>query len=280
MKLKKRGIFIGVLSSLVFLLAMAFPFGPLLPWSPLKPGYHAISYASADVYFGGADDQLGDYGDVERMMRDAEAFHRMKYLRRVKVIACKSWGDCERALPCLRVKVLGGVTLDTGDVIYITPKWKEKNFSLAEFLRHELSHALLSQHTTIRKSLKMTEQAWFSEGLAVSFGDQNAYLSRAEFLERAPKEDLAKFIDPELMDRSGPAWDARFAYPAQRYFLEYLKGRFGADRFQDFMVKYIDGPDNYRNLFDEAFQISFADAIKQFSQAIKTGQWPYAAKQS
>jgi hypothetical protein len=32
--------------------------------------------------------------------------------------------------------------------------------------------------------------------------------------------------------------------------------------------------------FNEAFQISFADAIKQFSQAIKTGQWPYAAKQS
>jgi hypothetical protein len=43
---------------------------------------------------------------------------------------------------------------------------------------------------------------------------------------------------------------------------------------------YIDSPDNYRNLFNEAFQISFADAIKQFSQAIKNGQWPYAAKQS
>jgi len=280
MKLKKRGIFTGVLSLLVFLLAMAFPFGPLLPWSPVKPGYHAISYASADVYFSGAEDQLGDYGDVDRMMHYAEAFHRMKYLRRVKVIACKSWGDCERALPWLPVKGLGGVTLATGDVIYITPRLKEKNFSVAEFLRHELSHALLSQHTTIRKSLKMTEQAWFSEGLAVSFGDQNAYLSRAEFLGRAPKEDLAKFIDPELMDHSGPVWDARFAYPAQRYFLEYLKGRFGADRFQDFMVKYIDGPDNYRNLFNEVFQLSFTDAINQFSQAIKTGQWPCAAKQS
>jgi hypothetical protein len=280
MRLKKRGIFIGVLSSLVFLLAMAFPFGPLLPWSPVKPGYHTAGYASADVYFSDAEDQLGDYGDVDRMMRDAEAFHRMKYLGRVKVIACKSWGDCERALPWLHVKGLGGVTFATGDVIYITPRLKEKNFSVAEFLRHELSHALLSQHTTIRKSLKMTEQAWFSEGLAVSFGDQNAYLSRAEFLARAPKEDLAKFIDPELMDSSAPAWDARFAYPAQRYFLEYLKGRFGADRFQDFMVKYIDSPDDYRNLFDEVFQVSFADAIKQFSQAIKSGQWPCAAKQS
>jgi hypothetical protein len=181
-------------------------------------------------------------------------------------------------LPWLSVKGLGGVTLATGDVIYITPKLRERNFSVAEFLRHELSHALLSQHTTIRKSLKMTEQAWFSEGLAVSFGDQRAYLSQAEFLERAPKTDLAKFIDPDLMDRSGPGWDARFAYPAERYFLEYLKWRSGEDRFQDFTVRYIDNPDDYRNLFNEAFQISFAEAINQFAQAIKTGQWPPTAK--
>src|SRR5262245_15288464 len=223
MKFKKRKIVVGGLTLFAFFLAMAFPFGPLLPWSPVKPGYHTISYASADVYFGEDNNQPGDYGDVDKMTRDAEAFHRMKYLRRVKVIACKSLGDCERALPWLNVKGLGGVTLATGDVIYITPRLKERNFGVAEFLRHELSHALLSQHTTIRKSLKMTEQAWFSEGLAVSFADQRAYLSRAEFLERAPQTDLSKFIDPELMDRSAPGWDARFAYTAERYFLEYHK---------------------------------------------------------
>ena len=272
MKLKKRRGVIGVAALLFILLAMAFPFGPLLPWSPVKPGYHTVSYASADIYVGGGDDRIGDYGDVDRMMREAEAFHQMKYRRRVRVIACRSWSDCERALPWLHVKVIGGVTLATGDVIYITPRLKEKNLSAAEFLRHELSHALLDQQTTVRKALKMNEQSWFSEGLAVSFGDQKAYLSRAEFLERAPKEDLAKFIDPEVMDISAPAWDARFAYVAQRYFLEYLKGRFGAERFQGFTVKYIDNPGDYRNLFNGAFQISFADAIKQFAQAIKAGQ--------
>jgi len=278
MRLKKRRIFIGVLSLLAFFMAMAFPFGPLLPWSPVKPGYDTIGYASADVYLSGNNDQPGDFGGVDQMMRAAEAFHQMKYLRRVKIIACKSWGDCGRALPWLNVKSLGGVTLATGDVIYITPKLKEKNLSVTEFLRHELSHALLSQHTTIRKSLKMTEQAWFSEGLAVSFGDQRAYLSQAEFLERAPKTDLAKFIDPELMDRSAPGWDARFAYPAERYFLEYLKQRFGEDRFRDFTVRYINNPDDYRSLFNEAFQLPFAEAIKQFAQAINNSQWPPTAK--
>src|SRR5262245_57046948 len=99
MKFKNRKIVVGLFTLLAFFLAMSFPFGPLLPWSPVKPVYHTISYASADVYFSGAKDQLGDYGNVDRMMRDAEAFHRMKYQRRVKVIACKSWGDCARALP-------------------------------------------------------------------------------------------------------------------------------------------------------------------------------------
>src|SRR2546422_845259 len=66
-------------------------------------------------------------------------------------------------------------------------KLKEGNFSLEEFLRHELSNALLSQHTTIPKSLKLTAQAWFSEGLAVSFSRQKAYLSQAEFIQRALK---------------------------------------------------------------------------------------------
>jgi hypothetical protein len=280
MRLKKRRIFVVIFTLLVFLLTMAFPFGPLLPWSPVKPGYHTVSSASADVYFSGGDDQLGDYGGVDRMMHDAEAFHHLKYLRRVKVIVCKNWGDCARALPWLSVKSLGGVTLATGDVIYITPKLKEKHFSVEEFLRHELSHALLSQRTTILKSSKMTDQAWFSEGLAVSFGDQKAYLSQAEFLERSPSEELAKYIDPERMDRAAPGWDARFAYPAQRYFLEYLKERYGEDRFQDFKVKYINNPDGYRNLFKEVFQLSFADAIQQFAQAIRTGKWPVVVKQS
>jgi len=252
---------------------MAFPFGPLFPWSPLKPGYHKVHYASADIYFSSPNEQLGDYGDVDRMIREAEAFHRMKYLRRVTVIACRSWRDCERRLPWLHVRSLGGVTLATGDVIYITPRLKERNLGVEEFLRHELSHALLSQHTTILKSLELTKQAWFSEGLAVSFSKQKAYLSHAEFLERAPQTEMAKFIDPDRMDRSSPKWDARFAYTAQRYFLEYLKWRFGADRFQDFTVRYIDNPEDYRALFNQVFQIPFTEAIEQFAQAIKTGEF-------
>lgn len=260
------------------LVLMAFPFGPLLPWSPVKPGYHRVSHAGADVYTGGGGDYASVYGDIDRVMKEAEEFHRMKFNGRIKVIACKNWGDCERALPWMSVKALGGVTLGTGDVIYITPRLKEKNLSIEEFLRHELSRALISQHTSIRNSMKLTDQMWFSEGLAVGFEDQTAYLNRAEFFERAKQTGLAGVIDPERMDRSAPEWSARFAYPAQRYFLEFLKQRYGAERFQDFTMKYINAPDDYRRLFAEVFQLPLPEAIGQFEQAIKTGLWPVTNK--
>jgi hypothetical protein len=83
---------------------------------------------------------------------------------------------------------------------------------------------------------------------------------------------MAKSIDPDRMDRSSPDWDARFAYAAQRYFLEYLKRRFGANRFQDFTVRYIGNPDDYRALFNQVFQLPFTEAIKEFAQAAKYGQ--------
>ena len=68
-----------------FVLVMAFLFGPLLPWSPLKPGYEVVRFAGADVYFSGHNERSGDYSGVDRIIREAEAFHRMKYLRRVEL---------------------------------------------------------------------------------------------------------------------------------------------------------------------------------------------------
>jgi hypothetical protein len=58
-----------------------------------------------------------------------------------------------------------------------------------------------------------------------------------------------------------------FVYTAQRFFIEYLKRRFGADRFQAFTIQYLDDPDNYRRLFAQVFQVPFSHAIKEFLEA-------------
>lgn len=267
----RRSKVITGLALLGFLfLALAFPFGPLLPWSPLKLGYNSASFARADVYFSQAQPFVPDYTQVEAMMREAEAFHGLRFHHRVTVIECKSWADCDRALPWLNTHGLGGVTLATGDVIYITPKLREKQFSTAEFLRHELSHAVISQNTTIYKSYQLNEQPWFFEGLAVSFGRQQNYLKREEFLARAPQTSLLSYLDPA--QRAQP-WEARLAYPVQRYFTEYLKEKYGAPRFQQFLQQNIAEPPRWRETFQQVYQNSFSEIAQAYEQAVKSGQW-------
>ena len=61
-----------VLNVFVIVLALALVFGPLLPWSPFKPGYQLTRRANADVFFHSSSEQLGDYSGIDGMMREAE----------------------------------------------------------------------------------------------------------------------------------------------------------------------------------------------------------------
>ncbi|MBX3277985.1 MAG: hypothetical protein KF868_08300 [Acidobacteria bacterium] len=262
-----------VLFCLLALAVFSLLYGPLLAWSPVKPGYDHLELRRADVYVAAGESPPADYAEIDRMMEEAEAFHGLRFHKKVTVIACRDWASCARYMPWMRVRGIGGVTLATGDVIYITPQLKEKGLSIAEFLRHELSHAVISQNTTIRKSIALTDQMWFSEGLAVSFGRQAAYLSRDGFLQRAADTELIVYLDPERMDRSHPQWSVRMAYPTQRYFLEYLKARFGAESFQRFMLAYMDAPGEYRRRFSEAFGLSLPDAVAEYQRALRERAW-------
>ncbi|MGE0101898.1 MAG: hypothetical protein AB7H86_08805 [Blastocatellales bacterium] len=269
-----RKLLFAVGLTAITLLLLAFPFGPLMPWSPVRPGYRTTAFAGADIITGESDPVLAAYGGIDEIISEAERYHSLKFNSRVKVIACRSWSDCGRYLPWMSIRGLGGVTLATGDVIYITPRLREKGLDPVEFLRHELSHAVVSQNTGIIQSFKMVEQGWFAEGMAVSFGRQRAYLTREEFLRQAEKTDLAAVIDPERMDRAGPAWSAKLAYVAQSNFIEYLQHEAGRDTFQRFLLAYIKDPDNYRNLFEESFHIPFPEAIVRFQRSIRDGKWP------
>jgi hypothetical protein len=235
----------------------------------VKLGYRATQHARGIVYVGKNAEPYGDYTQLERMMSEAENFHQLRFRRRLRVIECKDWASCERGVPWLNVHSLGGVTL-WGDAIYITPKLKEKNFHADEFLRHELSHALIGQNTTMLNVYRLGRQPWFYEGLAVSFGAQHDYLSRAEVLETIQTTGVAPYLDPA----QAPAeWNARLAYPLQRYFIEWLKAACGAEKFQQFLTRNITAPDEWRATFAAVFEQSFTAAAARYEQALRSGAW-------
>jgi hypothetical protein len=249
---------------IIVLIAAAFLFGPLFPWSPIQPGYTRFRLHRADVYYPSGTALDDSYRQLDTFIDEAEAFHQLKMPDRITVVAPKTWTDFHMHAPWQGGNAVAAITLQTGTVIYLTPKIGEKNLDNAEFLRHELSHAILNQNMTLWRGRKMSHMPWLSEGLAVDFGRQKAYLTEEEFLARAQTEPLAPAFD-------GGNPDMRFNYVAWRDFLEYIIRTRGRDKFQDYLLRVMQDPDEARALFPEFFKISFDDAVKEFQAKVREG---------
>ena len=245
---------------LIVLIAAALD-GPLFPWSPVKPGYTHFTLHRADIFYPSGTTLELPYQQVDTFIEQAERFHQLKMADRVTVIAPRSWTDFHLQAPWQRGPV-AGLTLQTGTVIFITPKVAEKHLDTAEFLRHELSHAILDQNMTLWRGHKMNSQPWLYEGLAVDFGRQKSYLTEGEFISRAQTQPLAPAFN-------GDNSDMRFNYVAWRYFLEHTIQAHGRDKFQDYLLRVMQDPDQARTVFPEFFKISFDDAIEEFQTAVR-----------
>lgn len=252
---------------LVAVVVASFLVGPLFPWSPVTPGYTRFFLHRADIYYPTGTTLEEPYRQIDSMIAEAETFHRLKMPDRITVIVPRTWTDFHLQAPWQRGNAVGAMTMVTGTVIWITPKVAEKHFDTSEFLRHELSHAILDQNMTLWHAHKISGQPWLYEGLAVDFGRQTAYLTRDEFIARARTEPLGPAFN-------GDNSDIRFNYVAWRYFLDYIIRTRGRDRFQDYLLAVMQDPDRARSLFPENFHTSFDDAVREFEMGVKSGTAP------
>ena len=250
------------LAIVIVVVAVAFCFGPLFPWSPLKPGYTHFILHRADIYYPSGTTLDESYRQLDVFIEEAEAFHKLKMPDRITAIAPRTWRDFHMQAPWQRGNAIGGLTLQTGTVIWITPKVAEKHFDPAEFLRHELSHAILDQNMPLWRGHKLNAQPWLYEGIAVDFGRQKSYLTEQEFIARAQTEPLAPVFN-------GNNSDMRFNYVAWRYFVEYMMTKRGRDRFQDYLLRVMQDPDQARAVFPELFGVSFDNAVLEFQSKLR-----------
>ncbi len=261
----RRLIFLLILVGLVL-----FPYGPLFPWSPLKPGYEQLHFNRADIYYPSGTQPDAAYRTVDDAIADAEKFHGVTMPRRVTVVLCQDWSDFTRYMPQIRGRAVAAVTLATGTVIYVTPKIREKGLDAGEFLRHELSHAALNQNQSLYHAYRLSQQQWFAEGMAVWFGHQRTYGTGAELEEYARAKDLWP-----LFDGSEQA-NMRLAYRAWRYFLDYTQAMSGRDPFLKLERGCMERPAECRDVYRGVYGQALQDGVMKFQAAIRAGA--YVAK--
>lgn len=246
----------------------AFPWGPLFPWSPWKPGYDAIHLARGDVYVPAGFTPAPAYRQIDGFIRTAEQALQLAAPRRMTIVLTPGWSHFRRLMPHLRSTGIGAVTLATGGVIYVSPRIEERKFDHGEFLRHEICHAVIHQNQSIADAYRMSKVEWLSEGLAVWLGDQKSYYSKDEMLARARKQDLLPVIDP---DRRNPhTFQIRFAYQVWRYFCEFLIEHYGREAFQRYLLAVMADPPAWRAQFQSVFHASFEEAVQIYQEKLRS----------
>jgi hypothetical protein len=238
-------------------------YGPLVPWSPIHPGYSELRLERARVLYPSERALPDAYRHVDEWVVDGEAFHALHAPHRITIVLCRNWSDFHRFAPW-QGGVPAGLTLATGDAIYITPKVDEKHLDHREFVRHELSHAILAQNASLMRTYEASHRdPWFQEGLAVWFGRQRAFVTQEQFFDRSAAMGVAKTLKEGY---GGP--DLGYGYVAWRDFLDYVDQTYGHERFVAFVHAANQDPARKHAIFQSTFGVSWDDTVSRFETAV------------
>lgn len=263
----------GILGLIILGFLAAFPWGPLFAWSPVHPGYRQVEFSRADILY--PRDAILDpaYREIDRYVDIAESFHQVKCVKKIRVVVCRNWSDCDRfATPFLGRPL--AVTIPTGTVIFVTPKAVTFRADISELLRHELSHAALKQNRSLVSVLRMRKLPWVSEGFAglvaetapTASGRQSISLPETEFLSRAKTEELWPCFTAVQQK------DWRFSYTAWIYFWNRQIERSGKATFLRFQKACFSDPQACRSSFGVVFGTDLRSTIDGFQAEVRSGR--------
>jgi hypothetical protein len=262
-----------VVAILVVATPWAFAYGPLFPWSAIKPGYEKVALQRADIFYPKRRTLDPAYLKVDDYLAEAETFHKLRAPYRLRVIDTANWDDFHRFSPFTSGRSIGAATFATGMVIFVSPKLDERGFDHGEFLRHEISHAIVNQNVSFLRQLRLRHYTWLFEGVPVWFGRQRAYLTQDEFLARARDVDLAPYFEFDANAAHPPNIDMRFAYVAWRDFLDYLAQQRGKNIFDAFFQSVQQRPEKIQELFRRSYGRSVPEKVGEFQRAIREGTY-------
>ncbi len=98
--------------------------------------------------------------------------------------------------------------------------------------------------------------------------EEEEFLGREEFLTLY-RDDRSRFTGlNEGNPLSMPSRDLRLNYTYYRVFVEYLAETRGIEKMRDYLGRYIQDPDRYRELFPEVCSIDLEEIIREFRSTL------------
>jgi hypothetical protein len=250
------------IAGLAFMLvvAWAFAYGPLFAWSPVRPGYDSQTLQRATIVYPAGTQPDPKLRAVDTYIGEAETDLGLPMLRPITVVLCRNWDDFHRFAPT--IGRVGGLTIQSA--VYITPRIAEKNLDLTEYLRHEVTHALVHQNTPIWRLRSLQKRPWLFEGVPVWVGRQQSYDTPEQFLAKARTLDLVPVVDT-----AKPSPDMRFNYVAWMNFIDYLDRTRGRPAFIRFFHAWLADPASEQRDFQTVYQTTLPAAIRSYQASLR-----------
>lgn len=260
---------------LFFVLLMVYLFwGPLFPWSPVKPGFKKIKSSGATLFYTDFDEKAFPY-NLDKILREEEQFHNLTYQKYFRIIVPGKESNMKRYLPWMKGSGYS-VSLGFANVVYIGSNARNSPYGLEAYLKHELSHLLIQQNTPTKSDhFEIQKQAWLSEGIATHFGGPH-YYDRLEFAglwrERGHTFDDLFMKNPLEMDKSM----IRLYYSYYRFFVEFLIETCGLEKLQEYLRNYCKDPASYLHIFRKVYHAELNQKLAEFNNYMNTAGYSSA----
>lgn len=268
-QLIKRIIFI-ILLIILILLSYSFLYGKLFPYSPLKIGFSKYEMQNSIIYVQN-ETGFSDFERLDTLIPAVENFHELKFIRKPEIFIFKDSSNyLQRSPSKARFCVFYNGRLVISP--WALREASENKISLEIYIRHELSHSLIYQHTGIINAIKYPK--WLLEGIAMYSSNQmgtSFYPSKQETYELIRK---GYFMPPEYYgtkDEDKVKLDIEnsiaFEYSEFACIVDYLIQKYGFEKFLTYMKALIDNPGNNR-IFKQIYNTDFEQFISDFKEFV------------
>jgi hypothetical protein len=272
----KRKVSIAVILLLSGFFIYHFLYGRLLAFSPLVVGFEKYKTENATIYYHKNEKEL-DHKTLDSFILEVEQFHKLSFNKEVRIFICKTDKEFKRytGASARFVTIFGSAIFMSGEA---NAERKTNGIDLNTYIKHELSHLLIYQNMSLRKSINYPQ--WVLEGLAVYSSNQfgvDRYLTKKDTYKLIEE---GNFVNPtdwgtaftekgKSVRESKVKKKYKFIYAEFGCIIDDLINTYGQEKFLNFLQQSLTTNDFYV-LFKETYKTEFSEYLHEFKKRIKT----------
>jgi len=247
-----------------------FLFGKLFPFTPIIIGFTKHELTHTVIYVQNKN-KYNDFVKIDTLIPKVESFHELQFKDKPKIFIFNDNSSYIQRSLSARPRFVTYYNR-----IFISPWALKESFedkiSLKIFMQHELSHALIHQHSGLFNANKYPK--WLLEGIAVYSSNQMGTFNYPSKQKTYELINQGYFLPPEYFRTSKEkeiklnSNGVSFLYAEFACIVDYLVHTYGKEKVIQYMKEISKNTDNDK-VFKEVYGIEFSQAMQNFKKYVR-----------